>query len=67
MSFSSFLNSKIEKMDWLDIGMVKWSCIGLGLLLAIIFPGLLEINIWWVVAFVVVLAIRPLYRVHLKK
>jgi len=67
MSISSFLDSKIKKMDWLDIGLVKWSCIAFGVLLVILFPGLLEINAWLVVAVVIILAIRPFYRVYLKK
>lgn len=67
MSISSFLNSKIKKMDWLDIGLVKWSCIAFGVLLVILFPSLLEINVWLVVAVVVILALRPFYRVYLKK
>jgi len=67
MSISSFLDSKIKKMDWLDIGLVKWSCIAFGVLLVILFPGLLEINAWLVVAVVVILALRPFYRVYLKK
>jgi len=67
MSIPSFLDSKIKKMDWLDISLVKWSCVAFGVLLVILFPDLLEINAWLVVAVVVILALRPFYRVYLKK
>ncbi len=67
MSFKSCLDSKVKKMDWLDVGLIKWSCIGFGLLLAILIPQLAEINIWWIVAIVIILAIRPGYRVYIKK
>ncbi len=67
MSLSSFLDSKIKKMDWLDIGLVKWSCVAFGVLLVILFPRLSEINVWLVVVIVVILALRPFYRVYLKK
>ncbi len=61
------MDSKVKKMDWLDVGLIKWSCIGFGLLLAILVPQLTEINIWWIVAIVIILAIRPGYRVYIKK
>jgi hypothetical protein len=67
MSFKSFFDSKIKKMDWLDVGLIKWSCIAFGILLAIFIPQLTEINVWWIVAIIIILAIRPGYRVYIKK
>ncbi len=66
MSFKSFLDKKVQKMDWLDIGLVKWSCIIFGMMLTILIPVLTEISIWWFVAAFIILAIRPLYRVYLR-
>ena len=66
MSFKSFCDAKVKKMDWLDIGLVKISCIAFGILLAILIPGLITINIWWLVAAVIILGIRPFYRVYLR-
>jgi len=67
MNFKSFMNSKVNKMDWLDMGLIKWSCIAFGILLAILIPQLTEINVWWIITFVIILAIRPVYRVYIKK
>jgi len=67
MSFKSFIDSKVKKMDWLDMGLVKFSCIVFGILLAILIPELTKINIWWLIASVIILAMRPGYRVYLKK
>lgn len=53
-------------MDWLDVGLMKWSCIVFGIILAILIPALIEINIWWLVAVVVILGLRPFYRIYLK-
>ncbi len=64
MKLSSILDSKIKKMDWLDVGLIKWSCIAFGVMLVILFPGLSEINIWWVITVIIILALRPLYRVY---
>jgi hypothetical protein len=67
MNLKFYLDSKIKKMDWLDIGLIKFSCIAFGLLLAILIPKLTEISVWWFVALVIILAIRPGYRVYIKK
>ncbi len=67
MNFIDFLNAKIKKMDWLDIGLVKFSCIVFGILLAILIPQLLAINIWYLVILVLLFGIRPTYRAYFKK
>jgi hypothetical protein len=54
-------------MDWLDIGLIKWSCIAFGIIIAIIFPAITEINVWWYVVISFALAIRPIYRAYFKK
>jgi hypothetical protein len=66
MSIKSFFNSKIRKMDWIDVGLVKFSSILFGILLAIFFPVLLDINIWWYVIAILILAARPFCRIYLK-
>jgi len=66
MGFNSFFDLKIKKMDWLEVGLVKFSCIAFGIFLAILIPGLITINIWWLVAAVIILGIRPFYRVYLR-
>ncbi len=66
MSFKSFFDSKFQKMDWLDVGLVKWSCIAFGIMIAILIPTVIEINVWWFIGAFIILAIRPLYRVYLR-
>ncbi len=61
------MDSKVKKMDWIDVGLVKWSCIAFGLLLAMLFPVLLNINIYYIIVIVVILAVRPMYNVYFKK
>jgi len=62
-----FIKSKVKQLDWVDIGLIKWSCIAFGILIAMLFPEILDINIWLIVAIIVVLALRPTYRVYIKK
>ncbi len=66
MNFKSFFDKKVQKMDWLDIALVKWSCIALGIMIAILIPALTEISIWWFVIIVIILGARPFYRAYLK-
>jgi hypothetical protein len=66
MSFKSFFDTKVQKMDWLDIGLVKWSCIAFGIMIVMLIPAITEVSIWWFVGAFIILAIRPLYRVYLK-
>lgn len=63
MSFGSWLNLKVKELDWLDIALVKLSCVAFGVLLVVLIPKLVEINVWWIVAVVILLAERPAYRV----
>ena len=62
-----FIKSKVKQLDWIDIGLIKWSCIAFGILIAMLFPEILDINIWLIVAIIVVLTLRPTYRVYIKK
>jgi hypothetical protein len=67
MNFIDFLNAKTKKMDWLDIGLVKFSCIVFGILLAVLIPRLLEINVWLLIILALLFGIRPIYRAYFKK
>jgi len=66
MSFETWANKTVDRLDWIDIALVKFSCIALGVLLAALIPELIEINPWWILAVVVILAIRPYYRAYVK-
>lgn len=37
-----------------------------GIIIAILIPQLLEINIWWIVIAVVLLAIKPVFKIFKK-
>ncbi len=66
MSFQSFMQSKFQKLDWLDLGLIKWSCIAFGILLVMLFPVLLDLNLYLILVIVLVLGARPAYRAYIK-
>ena len=67
MDIKNFFDAKVSKMDWLDVGMIKWSCIAFGVAIAMLFPQITEIDIRWFVGAFIILAIRPFYRVYIKR
>ncbi len=67
MSFTSNLNSKVKKMDWLDLALVKFSCIAFGVLLVIMLPEILYKSPWFILFIILLLAVRPSYRIYIKK
>lgn len=67
MSITSWADSKLDKLNWVDMAFTKVSCFVFGILLARLIPGLLEINILWIVVAWILLAIKPLYSFFSKK
>jgi hypothetical protein len=67
MSLTSYIDEKLKKLDWIDMGLTKMACFAFGIILARLIPGLLEINILWIVIIWILLAIKPLYSFFSKK
>ena len=65
--FESWANAKVKKMDWMDIGLLKISCVIFGILLVAFFPVVLTVDIWLLIAAVVIFGFKPLYTVYGKK
>lgn len=66
MSFGTWTDSKIKKLSWVDVALVKLSCVAFGVMLVALIPSLVEINVWWIVAVAILLAIKPAYKVFRK-
>jgi len=62
MNFISYLNKKIAKLDWVDIAFMKISCFAFGILLVFLIPGLMKINVLWIIVIWILFAIRPIRR-----
>ena len=66
MSFTDWMNLKVGKLDWIDIGCVKLSVFAFALLIAKLWPSILNLNEYWYVIIFVLAAIRPLYKAYFK-
>jgi hypothetical protein len=63
MSIFSWANSRIKKLNWLDLGCIKLTCIVVGVLLAVLIPSLIKVDVWLLVAVAVILALKPALKV----
>jgi len=63
MGFRTWTDSKIKKLSWVDVALVKLSCVAFGVMLVALIPSLVEINVWWIIAVAILLAIKPAYKI----
>ena len=67
MSLSNYWKEEVwKKLSFTDYILIKLSCIAFGVMLAALIPKLIEIDVWWIIAVVILLAIKPLYTVFKK-
>jgi hypothetical protein len=66
MGFKYWADSKVKRLDWIDMALVKLSSICLGVLLAVLIPSLTGFRTGLLIAFIVILAVRPLYRAYVR-
>ena len=66
MSFIQWVNSKIKKMNWVDMALLKLSCMVFGIMLVVLIPSLIDISIWWLLIAFIALALKPMYAVFSK-
>lgn len=56
------MKTNIKKMKVWDIGLIKWGCIGIGLIVGAYFPAWIIANIIWIAAIAIVLNLVAVYR-----
>ncbi|MBM4177420.1 hypothetical protein FJ208_01295 [Candidatus Gribaldobacteria bacterium] len=67
MSFQNWAKSKIQKMDWLDMQIVKVASMAFALLLAKIYPPILGLSWYWYFLIFVLLALVVFSRILPRK
>jgi len=65
MGFIKWANSIVKKFTIVDVFLIELSSVAFGILFAALIPALIEINVWWIVAVVILLAIKPLHAVFI--
>ena len=55
------LNERTRRLSAIDLGLVKWCMVVVGILIAKFFPELLQVSYLKLIIIAAVLAIKPLY------
>ena len=66
MCFEKWANSKVKKMDWKDISLIKLSTAAFVLMAAKLWEPLLSLDWYWYAVLCVLAAIKPMYDVYRK-
>ena len=66
MGLMNFWKEKAKKIGYIEIGLIKLSCIAFGLMLAAWIPALTRINGAWYLLIAVLAAIEPIFKVYKK-
>ena len=66
MGLFSWIESKIRKMHWYDISLVKLASAAFALLIAKWWPPLLSLDWYWYLVIAIVASIIPMYRMFTK-
>ena len=67
MGLFKWANEKIKKLTFVDIKLVSFIGICVGLILAKLFPAILTINIWWFVAIGALFLLKVYYVIFFEK
>jgi len=67
MGLFKWANEKVKKLTFIDVKLVAFAGICVGLIAAKLAPGILSISIWWFVAIGVLLLLWVYYVILFKK
>ncbi|MCK4527231.1 hypothetical protein KAW18_07645 [candidate division WOR-3 bacterium] len=67
MDFLENINERVKRFNIIDIKLVQCTTIFAMLIIVKFIPKIMDINIWWFVALLVLCAIKPLYVMYIKK
>ncbi len=67
MGLFKWANEKVKKLTWLDAKLIAFAGICIGLVLAKLLPGILNISAWWFIAIGALFMLRVGYVILLKK
>jgi hypothetical protein len=62
LSFASWMNLRVRKLDWIDMGCAKAGAMLFALLAAKLCPALLSLPLWVYAVSLVLVSIRPVSR-----
>ncbi len=67
MSMIDYWNHKVKKFTIFDVKLVQGAAMAFALIIVKFFPQIMNLSVWWFVAFAVVCALRPAYAMWVKE
>lgn len=67
MGYWENMNKRAKKLSVVDIKLAQWAAMFFGLTIVKIFPGIMDINVWWFVLLCALCALKPGYVFWIKK
>lgn len=67
MGFIKNMNERVKGFNIVDIKLAQGAAIFVALVIVKLIPRIMNINIWWFVALLIVCAIRPIYVFFIKR
>ncbi len=67
MAFFQWANNSVKKMGWIDVKLVAFAGVFIGVILIKWIPSILDINIWWFIVATVLCLARVYYILFFKK
>lgn len=67
MGFLKNMNERVKGFNIVDIKLAQGAAMFVALVIVKLIPRIMNINIWWFVALLVVCAIRPMYVFFIKR
>lgn len=67
MGILKYLNERVKKFSIFDVKLAQGIGIFTALILVKLIPKIMDIDIWWFVALLVICAMKPVYVLFIKK
>ncbi len=67
MNLLDHMNNRVKTMNIADIALIKWSVFLTSIIIVKLFPQLLNVNYFVLIALTVACAIKPMYKFWIKK
>jgi|AntAceMinimDraft_10_1070366.scaffolds.fasta_scaffold31146_2 xanthosine utilization system XapX-like protein len=67
MAFFQWADNCVKKMGWIDVKLVGFAGVLIGVILVKWIPSILDINIWWFIWATVLCLVRVYYILFFKK
>jgi len=67
MGFLEDMNRRAKRLGIIDLKLAQGAAMFFALIIAKLIPGIMDLNVWWFAAMLIVCAIRPFYAFWLMK